>query len=283
MSISLDLLKNATKDIKNEIKKLNLLWPGAKGPEVKTLQQLLKNCGYEIQLSGWYDDKTAETVKSLQKKLGQKPNGIAGSEFFNTFNLYGGINNLKINFPEKGINKNLIKVDDIADPDKEFAHFKPTRDVKFTKEKPIKKRSNVFVSYNHNDKKFLERLQVFIAPLEKQGYINVWDDTKIAVGSLWKKEIEKSLALAKAAVLLISADFMASKFITENELPPLLTKSKKNGVQIIPVIISPCVLGKLSKYEAVNSPDHTLVEMKKGERERVWIKVVENLTGALNR
>ena len=38
----------------------------------------------------------------------------------------------------------------------------------------------------------------------------------------WKEEIEEALSDAVIAVLLISADFLASDFIVDNELPPIL-------------------------------------------------------------
>jgi TIR domain len=55
--------------------------------------------------------------------------------------------------------------------------------------------------------------------LEKKGLIDPWVDTRISAGEKWKEEIRKALAQARAGVLLISADFVASNFIIDNELP----------------------------------------------------------------
>ncbi|HEV2667250.1 MAG TPA: hypothetical protein VG324_20190 [Blastocatellia bacterium] len=47
------------------------------------------------------------------------------------------------------------------------------------------------------------------------------------------------------AVLLISADFIPSDFIAEDELPSLLGGAEKDGVKILSLILSP------SRYEKI--------------------------------
>jgi len=98
----------------------------------------------------------------------------------------------------------------------------------------------VFISYSHRDSAFLDRLMVHLKPLQRQGVLDPWVDTRLLAGERWKREIEKALKSARVAVLLISADFLASDFIIENELPPLLHAAEEKGTLIIPVILKPC-------------------------------------------
>ena len=56
-------------------------------------------------------------------------------------------------------------------------------------ESPI--RSQIFISYSHKDKKWLERLQVHLKPLEREGLFERWDDTMINAGEKWRDEIRK--------------------------------------------------------------------------------------------
>ena len=86
--------------------------------------------------------------------------------------------------------------------------------------------SHIFISYSHEDSKYLHRLKVHIKPLERQGLVELWDDTKIKAGDKWEKSIFNALNRSAIAILIISADFLASDFIIENELPPLLEKAK---------------------------------------------------------
>jgi hypothetical protein len=100
--------------------------------------------------------------------------------------------------------------------------------------------NKVFISYSHRDIKYLERLQVHLRPLERDHGISIWDDTNVNSGSNWREMIMTEIDSAGVAILLVSADFLASDFITQNELPPLLSASKAKGILILPVIISHC-------------------------------------------
>jgi len=119
--------------------------------------------------------------------------------------------------------------------------------------------------------------------LERNETVVRWDDTRIEAGSKWREEIASEIRSAKVAVLLISPYFMASKFIAENELPRLLQAAKHEGTIILPVIISPCMMGSLSEFQAVNSPSKPLVDLSRGDRDRVWIKLMKAITLALNK
>jgi hypothetical protein len=99
-------------------------------------------------------------------------------------------------------------------------------------------RTKVFISYSHADKEWLDRLKRHLKPLVREGNLDCWDDTHIRPGDDWKQEIQNALDTAQVAVLLISADFFASDFIDETELPPLLDAAKAKGARILPVILS---------------------------------------------
>lgn len=136
--------------------------------------------------------------------------------------------------------------------------------------------NNVFISYSHSDSEFLQRLLIHLRPLDKAGLINAWDDTRLRAGDLWEEEITKELRRASATILLVSADFMASEFIVENELPPLLAKAQAGGTRIIPLIVKPCRFSRdenLSRFQAVNDPRKPLISLTEAEKEALYDKV----------
>lgn len=146
-------------------------------------------------------------------------------------------------------------------------------------------RTKVFISYSHADKRWLERLERHLKPLIREGYLDCWDDTHIRPGDDWQQEIRTALDTAQAAVLLISADFFASDFIDETELPPLLTAAQAKGVRVLPVILSASRFARdpnLARFQAINSPDRPLNKMPEGEQEEVLERLAQAIESAIN-
>ena len=154
--------------------------------------------------------------------------------------------------------------------------------------KPIAKDTaltSVFVCYSHRDRKHLERLQVHLEPLAKTLRIDAWDDTRIAPGSRWRNEIASAIEAANIAVLLVSADFLASTFIVEDELPPLLKGARERGTTILPVIHGFCRFlqtPELSIYQSANDPVRPLDMLPSPNREKVWFQVSECVEGVID-
>ena len=146
---------------------------------------------------------------------------------------------------------------------------------------PIKKtnREEVFVSYSHVDKKWLMRLQVHLNSLERSHKVIVWSDTKLRGGDKWETEIKEALSRAKVAILLVSPDFLASDFIHNNELPPLLQASKKEGSVILPVIIGRCAFtdSPIDEYQAISDLIQPLNNLNDGQVDEVLYQLYKRV------
>ena len=137
-------------------------------------------------------------------------------------------------------------------------------------------KKNVFISYSHRDRKWLNRLLVHLKPLERTRKLDIWDDSKIKPGTPWKDEIDKALHSSQIAILLISADFLASDFISDNEVPQLLLGAQDRGTIVLPVIVSPSRFKNsenLSAFQAVNSPENPLTRMTAHKREEFFVGI----------
>lgn len=102
----------------------------------------------------------------------------------------------------------------------------------------LRKNVNFFVSYAHKNKTlvngFIDKLSDMLAPSKNHNYM-LWKDTGLVVGEDWEKQILKARDECDFGLLLISPAFLASKFITEKELPTFVSGKKP----AIPVMLQP--------------------------------------------
>ena len=147
-------------------------------------------------------------------------------------------------------------------------------------EKQGEKLKAIFISYSRKDKEYMGRILIHLKPLEKKGLMDVWSDKKIKAGDKWKNEIEKALQNSNVAVLLISADYLASDFIVENELPPLLENAENKGTRIIPVIIKPCRFirdSNLNIFQAINDLEESIISLPEYKQEEIYDKLAKEI------
>ncbi len=145
-------------------------------------------------------------------------------------------------------------------------------------------RDQVFISYSHRDARWLERLRVYLAPLERRGRIRRWDDTRITPGQRWEREISTALERTRVAILLVSADFLASDFIARVELPRLLGACEDGGMLIIPVVLDHCNFerwAELAQFQSINSPAQPLEALGESDCKAILAKLAAAVDDAL--
>ncbi len=106
-------------------------------------------------------------------------------------------------------------------------------------------RPTVFISYSSKDEKEKDLLMAHLGVLESANLIELWSDDQIDAGADWKAEINRSIAQANVAILLISANFLTTDFILDKEVPALLQRREREGLIIFPVIARDCVWNKI--------------------------------------
>ncbi len=101
-------------------------------------------------------------------------------------------------------------------------------------------RTRVFVSYSHKDKKWLGSLLEHLDVLQREGRISVFVDSSIEVGTGWKANLDAGMRSAKIGVLLVSASFLTSDFIRDEEVPTLFHQHRGAGMILYPLLLRPC-------------------------------------------
>lgn len=106
---------------------------------------------------------------------------------------------------------------------------------------PGTKALNVFVSYCHADEDVKDRLVRHLKPLEHLNLIESWHDRKILAGQEWEKEISVKLEVADIVLLLVSVDFINSRYCFGIELEQALERHEAGTARVIPIILRSCM------------------------------------------
>ncbi|MEW5959125.1 MAG: toll/interleukin-1 receptor domain-containing protein [Chloroflexota bacterium] len=113
-------------------------------------------------------------------------------------------------------------------------------------------RPTVFISYSHKDEADKEELVSHLGVLQGEGLVEVWVDDRIGAGSDWAADINQAMSHARVAILLVTKNFLNSKFILQTEVPRLLERRKSEGVTVFPVIARPCAWRRVQWLAQMN-------------------------------
>ena len=149
------------------------------------------------------------------------------------------------------------------------------------KKGPLKK---IFVSYSHQDKIWLDDIKIMLKPIVRNNKLDLWDDSKLNAGSLWREEITKAINESQVAVLLVSKHFLKSDFIAKNELPPLLKAAQERGLTVLWVYVGYCLwhYTEIREYQAAHAITEPLYGLIEHEKDRVLIEICEEILRASN-
>jgi tetratricopeptide (TPR) repeat protein len=143
-------------------------------------------------------------------------------------------------------------------------------------------RSQVFISYAHEDKPWVEKLTKVLSPAIRNNKVDVWYDAKIKPGQEWRQEIETALSRARVGVLLVSPDFLASNFIAEEELPFLLQAAKQRGVKLVWIYVAPCLVEEtpLIALQCAHAYDQPLDSLAQHELSQCLVDIAREIRTA---
>lgn len=143
---------------------------------------------------------------------------------------------------------------------------------------------SIFVSYSHVDREALGRVMVHIRPLERSASINVWSDRDLVVGSDWRSRIREEIDKASFALMLVSADFLASDFIASDELPPILEAAEQRGLTVVSLVLGHCRYARtpeLARYQSANNPSEPYYALSESDRDEVLDALASSIEKAI--
>jgi hypothetical protein len=144
-----------------------------------------------------------------------------------------------------------------------------------------KDRAGIFVSYSHQDQKWLARMEVHLAPYLHGEKLTLWTDHDIKPGALWAKEIADALDRARVALLLVTPDFLASSYVRDVELPAILGRATTNlAVLWVPILPTAYHQTALAKIQAAHDPSHPIAMLPRPKQEEALVAVARKVSSA---
>ncbi|MGB7250272.1 MAG: GUN4 domain-containing protein [Phormidesmis sp.] len=98
----------------------------------------------------------------------------------------------------------------------------------------------VFFSYSHKDKTLRDELAKHLQALKLSDVIADWHDGEILPGDEWNREIQKNLNSAQIILLLISSDFIGSRYCRDIEIKRAMERHEAGEARVIPIILRRC-------------------------------------------
>lgn len=138
----------------------------------------------------------------------------------------------------------------------------------------------VFISYARVDESYRVRLDVHLAPLVREGLIDLWSDRAIAPGSDWARDIERELAVADVVLLLVTPDFVASVCCFEQELTEALRRHEDDGVLILPVLVKAVDLATMPFAKFQSMPVDLRPVSAWPDPDDAWLQVARGVRAA---
>lgn len=135
----------------------------------------------------------------------------------------------------------------------------------------------VFTSYSNEDHEYLAELEKHLSALVRQRLISTWYDRKMYGGDNWDVKIKEKLADAKMFLCLISADFLASDYCMNIELPYAIEREANDMALVVPIVVRPADWKEtgLGVFQAL--PDGSKPVTLWENRDEAWTSVAKGI------
>jgi hypothetical protein len=135
-------------------------------------------------------------------------------------------------------------------------------------------RDKLFLSYARTDRDWLAAVKTQLRALPEQS-VEVWDDSVISAGASFEREIQRAMAASRACLLLVTPEFLSSRFIREHELPFLVRAVHAGLMRILWLHIRRASYEQteLADIQAAHDPKRPVAEMVASEQRETLARV----------
>jgi hemoglobin-like flavoprotein len=147
-------------------------------------------------------------------------------------------------------------------------------------------RDTIFISYRSKNQDWLNRFKDALSPGEIRGKYRVWSSLQLRPGEQWEHKIDENISAAKVALVLVTAEYLKSRYIANNELPQLLDRRSNRGLDFFWVPIEPVSdvnlrLANLDGIEAACKKDKPLSNLSDQDCQKVIGGICEQLIDSM--
>lgn len=140
--------------------------------------------------------------------------------------------------------------------------------------------TRLFISYCHRDEAFRTELETHLAPLAREGIIEIWHDRKIIPGTPWEDSIDKELGSSDIYLFLVSPDFIASDYCYGKELAFALAQHRQGKATVLPIVIRPADWKGTALAKIQGLPRDAIPVATWPNRDEAWLDVINGIRKA---
>ena len=141
--------------------------------------------------------------------------------------------------------------------------------------------ATLFFSYSHKDEALRDELEMHLAMLKREGLIEAWHDRRILAGDVLDPAIDAKLDSADIILLLISPDFLHSKYCYDVEMQRAMERHERRECRVIAVILRPCDWQSTPFAKLLVTPTDGRPVTKWPDRDEALLDVAKHIRAAL--
>ena len=138
------------------------------------------------------------------------------------------------------------------------------------------KKLNVFISYAQEDAAYMVALNKHLSVLKRSKKVATWSEYNILPGTDWDREIHQQIVNADLVLLLVSASFLSSDSIWNEQINIVMERHSQGESRVVPILIRDCVweetpFGNIQGLPRSNNP------VGSTRNDNAWAEIVTEL------